>query len=112
MHANNRSNFIFFLQGRSADGLALYFGEDPVRCPFEQGETFFCWEELNLFSFTYYFNCHFFLAFKEHLRDENYPGHGATGKKLKMLVEWEAFGAVKILVYLNTTFLLQEVISG
>ncbi|XP_076925924.1 formin-like protein 17 [Bidens hawaiensis] len=23
--------------GKSADGLALYFGEDPARCPFEQG---------------------------------------------------------------------------
>lgn len=25
------------MQGRNADALALYFGEDPVRCPFEQG---------------------------------------------------------------------------
>ncbi|KAF3772275.1 Formin-like protein 6 [Nymphaea thermarum] len=25
-----------FQQGRNADALALYFGEDPVRCPFEQ----------------------------------------------------------------------------
>lgn len=25
------------LQGRNADALALYFGEDPTRCPFEQG---------------------------------------------------------------------------
>lgn len=25
------------LQGRNADALALYFGEDPARCPFEQG---------------------------------------------------------------------------
>lgn len=24
-------------QGRNADALALYFGEDPARCPFEQG---------------------------------------------------------------------------
>lgn len=26
-----------FVQGRNADALALYFGEDPARCPFEQG---------------------------------------------------------------------------
>lgn len=26
------------LQGRNADALALYFGEDPARCPFEQGK--------------------------------------------------------------------------
>ena len=26
-----------FVQGRNADVLALYFGEDPARCPFEQG---------------------------------------------------------------------------
>lgn len=26
-----------FIQGRNADALALYFGEDPARCPFEQG---------------------------------------------------------------------------
>lgn len=25
-------------QGRNADALALYFGEDPARCPFEQGK--------------------------------------------------------------------------
>ncbi|PNT72021.1 hypothetical protein BRADI_2g38520v3 [Brachypodium distachyon] len=25
--------------GRNADALALYFGEDPARCPFEQGDT-------------------------------------------------------------------------
>ncbi|KAL2482429.1 Formin-like protein 20 [Forsythia ovata] len=25
-----------FRKGRNADALALYFGEDPVRCPFEQ----------------------------------------------------------------------------
>uniref|UniRef100_A0A452XWF0 FH2 domain-containing protein n=1 Tax=Aegilops tauschii subsp. strangulata TaxID=200361 RepID=A0A452XWF0_AEGTS len=25
--------------GRNADALALYFGEDPARCPFEQGEA-------------------------------------------------------------------------
>lgn len=24
-------------QGRNADALAHYFGEDPARCPFEQG---------------------------------------------------------------------------
>lgn len=24
-------------QGNNADGLAHYFGEDPKRCPFEQG---------------------------------------------------------------------------
>lgn len=33
-------------QGRNADALALYFGEDPARCPFEQG-----W--LMLHSLTY-----------------------------------------------------------
>jgi hypothetical protein len=27
----------FVLQGRNADSLAQYFGEDPARCPFEQG---------------------------------------------------------------------------
>jgi len=26
-------------QGRNADALALYFGEDPARCPFEQGKV-------------------------------------------------------------------------
>lgn len=25
------------LQGKNADSLAMYFGEDPARCPFEQG---------------------------------------------------------------------------
>lgn len=25
-------------QGRNADALALYFNEDPARCPFEQGK--------------------------------------------------------------------------
>ncbi|KAJ0751217.1 putative formin, FH2 domain superfamily [Helianthus annuus] len=30
------TNF-FTIVGKSADGLALYFGEDPARCPFEQG---------------------------------------------------------------------------
>lgn len=28
---------IDWFQGRNADALALYFGEDPARCPFEQG---------------------------------------------------------------------------
>lgn len=28
---------ILVLQGRNADSLAQYFGEDPARCPFEQG---------------------------------------------------------------------------
>ncbi|XP_040937497.1 formin-like protein 20, partial [Gossypium hirsutum] len=27
---------LFGGQGRNADALALYFGEDPARCPFEQ----------------------------------------------------------------------------
>lgn len=31
--------YLIYLQGRNADALALYFGEDPARCPFEQGET-------------------------------------------------------------------------
>jgi hypothetical protein len=26
-----------YRQGRNADALAQYFGEDPARCPFEQG---------------------------------------------------------------------------
>lgn len=34
-------SFLFFCydgrQGRNADALAHYFGEDPNRCPFEQG---------------------------------------------------------------------------
>lgn len=30
-------SFAFGGQGRNADALALYFGEDPARCPFEQG---------------------------------------------------------------------------
>lgn len=30
-------SFNFDGQGRNADALALYFGEDPARCPFEQG---------------------------------------------------------------------------
>ena len=29
--------FLFGGQGRNADSLALYFGEDPARYPFEQG---------------------------------------------------------------------------
>lgn len=29
------------LQGRSADMLARYFGEDPAHCPFEQGNLHF-----------------------------------------------------------------------
>lgn len=29
--------YIYFLQGRNADSLCQYFGEDPARCPFEQG---------------------------------------------------------------------------
>lgn len=28
---------ICYLQGRNADSLCHYFGEDPARCPFEQG---------------------------------------------------------------------------
>ncbi|KAJ0578134.1 putative formin, FH2 domain-containing protein [Helianthus annuus] len=32
----NVTNF-YTVVGKSADGLALYFGEDPARCPFEQG---------------------------------------------------------------------------
>lgn len=27
------------MAGRNADALALYFGEDPARCPFEQVTT-------------------------------------------------------------------------
>lgn len=29
------------MQGRNADSLCHYFGEDPNRCPFEQGNIFF-----------------------------------------------------------------------
>ena len=25
------------MQGRNVDGLIFYFGEDPTKCPFEQG---------------------------------------------------------------------------
>jgi hypothetical protein len=28
----------FILQGKKADALIKYLGEDPVRCPFEQGK--------------------------------------------------------------------------
>lgn len=37
--------FILFFggQGRNADALALYFGEDPARCPFEQGTLWSFW---------------------------------------------------------------------
>lgn len=31
-------SLLVFLQGRNVDTLILYFGEDPARCPFEQGE--------------------------------------------------------------------------
>lgn len=34
----NGNNGVHFWQGRNADALALYFGEDPARCPFEQGK--------------------------------------------------------------------------
>ena len=37
------ANILSYLQGKSADSLAHYFGEDPVRCPFEQG--IFFWAE-------------------------------------------------------------------
>lgn len=30
-----------FWQAKNADSLALYFGEDPTRCPFEQGTFLF-----------------------------------------------------------------------
>lgn len=30
-------SWFFLFQGRSADSLSQYFGEDPARCPFEQG---------------------------------------------------------------------------
>lgn len=30
-----------YLQGRNVDALILYFGEDPARCPFEQGVRLF-----------------------------------------------------------------------
>ena len=36
----NSLNFGHF-QGRNADALALYFGEDPARCPFEQGICYY-----------------------------------------------------------------------
>jgi hypothetical protein len=32
--------FNFLFQGRNADSLSQYFGEDPSRCPFEQGLLF------------------------------------------------------------------------
>lgn len=36
------SSLLFLGQGRNADALALYFGEDPARCPFEQGNMKNC----------------------------------------------------------------------
>lgn len=38
------SSFLYWSggQGRNADALALYFGEDPARCPFEQGNILIC----------------------------------------------------------------------
>ncbi|KAM0018931.1 putative formin, FH2 domain-containing protein [Helianthus debilis subsp. tardiflorus] len=45
------TNF-FTVVGKSADGLALYFGEDPARCPFEQATQ-------TLFDFVRQFQkCH------------------------------------------------------
>lgn len=41
------------LQGRNADALALYFGEDPQKCPFEQGKIY--WKAFILFYFSLYF---------------------------------------------------------
>ncbi|KAL6524192.1 hypothetical protein OROMI_031287 [Orobanche minor] len=35
--------------GRNADALALYFGEDPTRCPFEQGQSSSFWGPTNLY---------------------------------------------------------------
>jgi hypothetical protein len=35
--------FNFLFQGRNADSLSQYFGEDPSRCPFEQGLLFSPW---------------------------------------------------------------------
>ena len=32
---------LIVLQGRGADSLSQYFGEDPARCPFEQGLIWF-----------------------------------------------------------------------
>lgn len=29
-------------QGRNADALAMYFGEDPAKVPFEQGDLMIC----------------------------------------------------------------------
>ncbi|KAJ0585766.1 putative tensin phosphatase, C2 domain, formin, FH2 domain, protein-tyrosine phosphatase [Helianthus annuus] len=37
----NVTNF-YTVVGKSADGLALYFGEDPARCPFEQATQTLC----------------------------------------------------------------------
>lgn len=31
---------LFVKQGSNADALALYFNEDPARCPFEQGNVY------------------------------------------------------------------------
>lgn len=33
----NDNNWEDVFQGRNVDSLILYFGEDPARCPFEQG---------------------------------------------------------------------------
>lgn len=47
-------------QGRNADALALYFGEDPARCPFEQGMLCSLWLCTIIFYYIFirftYFN--------------------------------------------------------
>lgn len=40
------SHFINVLQGRNVDALIVYFGEDPARCSYEQGNG--CLTKVNL----------------------------------------------------------------
>ncbi|KAF5796851.1 putative formin, FH2 domain-containing protein [Helianthus annuus] len=67
------------LQGRNADALALYFGEDPSRCPFEQAT-------LTLFNFVRLFNkCH----------EENLKQAELERKKAEKEAQMEKAGAKK-----------------
>ncbi|XP_071694434.1 putative formin-like protein 15b [Rutidosis leptorrhynchoides] len=66
----NVSNF-YSVVGRNADALALYFGEDPARCPFEQAT-------LILFNFVRFFR-------KSH--EENIKLAEAEEKKAKKEID-------------------------
>lgn len=73
--------YLVNLQGRNADSLSLYFGEDPARCPFEQGKRYIC--------------CHFSCCIIIHLSSGKIPG------KEKSTVVW----------LINNTLLFQYWIS-